>query len=119
MGRGMREYRIPASNEMGMLSFRYSVIADSGCDLQAQTKRPYDFGHGRKFGIPLGRQRLIEVRPAQAGSAGQFGHSLGARDIAERRFEQVGVAIFEYRIEIGGDVFLRLQMLGGIPPTGL
>src|SRR3977135_4319167 len=118
MGRGMREYRIPALIRW-VCRAAVTVRNGSGGDRQAQAERPQDFSHRRELGIAAGRERLVQVGPTEPGGARQLGHAFCARNVSQRRFEQVGVAIFEYRIEIGGDVFLRLQLLGGTPSTWL
>src|SRR5260370_41388792 len=48
-----------------------------------------------------------------------LGHALGAGDVAERRLEQIGIAILKHGVEIGGDVLFGLKTVGGVPTAGL
>src|SRR5208282_644619 len=36
-------------------------------------------------------------------------------DVAERRLDEIGIAILERGVEIGGDVLLGLETVGGVP----
>jgi len=40
------------------------------------------------------------------------------RDVAERGLDEIGIAILERDVEIGGDVLLGLETVGGVPAAG-
>ena len=60
-------------------------------------------------------QSLVETLPAQARLACELRHAFGASNVSQRGSEKRGVAFFERSFEIGCHVFIRLEMLSGIP----
>lgn len=61
--------------------------------------------------IAAGDEGLVDRLAAQAGFSRQFARFHRARDLAEGRRDQIGVAVFQYRFVIGRALLGRLQIL--------
>jgi hypothetical protein len=76
---------------------------------QLRPQRLQDGDDGREGGIAVLTQCLVEPDGGYFRRLGQFGHALGAGDMAEGVAHFVGVARLEDRAQIGGDRRVALR----------
>lgn len=84
--------------------------------VQAQAQRAHDLHHRDQFRMAVLGKRLAQASPRNAGFAGNLPHAASARDHVERVSPQGRIAIFERRIEVGGDVLRSPWVLKGPGP---
>src|SRR5258706_10497967 len=119
---GDQRSRVVNMNSLRLRSAEYKARAPaclSGVDGKSKAQSLQDLGDGDELRVAIGRQRFVEIGPAKTGGLRDFRHALGARDVAKRCLQQFRVVVLEHRIEVTGDVLLRFQRVGGVPPVGL
>jgi hypothetical protein len=84
-------------------------------DREPEPKSLEHFDEGRKLRIAVRRESFVEVSAAKAGGLRNLGHALGACDVAERRLQQIRIAVLENGIEIRGNVFFGFESVSCIP----
>ena len=100
------------------MSARIPHVAHRRLSGSNREPKPESFEHfddSRKLRIAVRRQSLVEIGAAKAGGLRNLSHALGAGDVTERRLQQIGIAILENGIEIGGNVFFGFESIRCIP----
>lgn len=81
---------------------------------QTHTQRLANLGYRFETRAGVGAQRLVQRLPAYAGGCRDTRHPPSARDDAQGMRQSAAIALVDDLGEIGGDVFIALQIAGGI-----
>ena len=83
--------------------------------MKSQTQSGYDLENGGELGIAGRGKRLVQTLSPQTCFSCDVGHSLSAGNVTQCGCHEGRIALIKRHLEIGGHVFLRLEVVCGFP----